>query len=206
MGFEKGVCSLLAVVSQQGFHQCLHGHLRAVSREVRQFLYCLSGVCGPWQCGRAILKGVVEVVVPHGFCLLDPGIREFRCVWNVRRPRARPTGRPLSLRQRWLVGVAATFVGVLGVYFWGKGLGRHQDPVRPEEDPPLGVCFEDVDVEGIPQCDGYFHSGGVEMRGGGAAEELIDLEEGDGVFRALQWWGIPGMVVGSQWCLWAARV
>ena len=50
---------------------------------------------------------------------------------------------------------------VCRVYFWGVGLGRHEDSVCPVEDPPLGVCFEDVDggllggrVQGVPRCDG----------------------------------------------------
>ena len=66
--------------------------------------------------------------------------------------------------------------GVFQVYFRGVGLGRHEDPVCPVEDPPLGVRFEDVDgrimvgcVEGVPRCDGSFHSGGVEVWGGPAA-------------------------------------
>ena len=51
--------------------------------------------------------------------------------------------------------------GVLGVYFRGIGLGRHEDSVCPVEDPPLGVRFEDVDgrlsgwrVRDVPRCDG----------------------------------------------------
>ena len=35
--------------------------------------------------------------------------------------------------------------GVFRVYFWGIGLGRHEDSVCPVEDPPLGVRFEDMD-------------------------------------------------------------
>ena len=35
--------------------------------------------------------------------------------------------------------------GVLWVYFWGVGLGRHGDSVCPVEDPAFGVRFEDVD-------------------------------------------------------------
>ena len=60
--------------------------------------------------------------------------------------------------------------GVFQIYLWGVGLGRHEDPVCPMEDPPLGVRFEDVDggmlaacVEAVPRCDGYFRSGGVEV-------------------------------------------
>ena len=39
-----------------------------------------SGVCGPWQCGRAVVERVVEVVVPHCLGLFEPGLRGFRCV------------------------------------------------------------------------------------------------------------------------------
>ena len=49
--------------------------------------------------------------------------------------------------------------GVFRVYFRGIGLGRHEDSVCPVEDPPLGVCFEDVDggllggrVQSVPRC------------------------------------------------------
>ena len=57
--------------------------------------------------------------------------------------------------------------GVFRVYFWGVGLGCHEDPVCRVEDPLSGVHFEDVDggmlwvcVEGVPRCNGYFHPGG----------------------------------------------
>ena len=66
--------------------------------------------------------------------------------------------------------------GLFRVYFWGVGLGRHEDSVCPVEDPPLGVRFEDVDggmfggrVQGVPPCDGYFYPAGVEVWGGPAA-------------------------------------
>ena len=59
---------------------------------------------------------------------------------------------------------------VFQVYFRGIGLGCHEDSVRPVEDPPLGVRFEDMDgrllggrVQGVPRCDGQFFPG----RGGG---------------------------------------
>ena len=51
--------------------------------------------------------------------------------------------------------------GVFRVSFRGIGLGRHEDSVCPVEDPPLGVCFGDVDggllegrVQGVSRCDG----------------------------------------------------
>ena len=66
--------------------------------------------------------------------------------------------------------------GIFPVYFWGVGQGRHEDPVCPVEDPPLGLRFEDVDggmlggcVEGVPQRHGYLQPGGVELWGGAAA-------------------------------------
>ena len=50
---------------------------------------------------------------------------------------------------------------VFRIYFWGVGLGCHEDFVCPVEDPPLGVRFEDVDggllggrVQGVLQRDG----------------------------------------------------
>ena len=50
---------------------------------------------------------------------------------------------------------------VFRVYFRGIGLGCHEDSVCPVEDPPLGVCFEDVEGgllggrdQGVPRCDG----------------------------------------------------
>ena len=60
----------------------------------------------------------------------------------------------------------------------------------------MGACFEDLDlrslggcIEGVPRCYGYFHSGGMEVRGGCAAEELINVEGRDWVFRVVRWWG-----------------
>ena len=44
----------------------------------------LRGVFGPRQCGRAVVKRMVEVVVPHLVCLHDPGLRGFPCVWTAR--------------------------------------------------------------------------------------------------------------------------
>ena len=86
--------------------------------------------------------------------------------------------------------------GVIWVFSWCVGLGCHEDPVSPVVYPPLGVCFEDVDggslrgcIEGVPRWNGYFHSEGVEVWGGRAVEELINVEGRDLVFRVLQWWG-----------------
>ena len=60
----------------------------------------------------------------------------------------------------------------------------------------MSVCFEDVYggwlgvcVEGVQRCDSYFHSGGVELWCGLAAEELINKEGCDWVFGTLWWWG-----------------
>ena len=46
-------------------------------------MYGLWGVCGPWQCGRADVERVVEVVVPHRLGLFEPGLCRFRCVWTA---------------------------------------------------------------------------------------------------------------------------
>ena len=139
------------------------------SREVGELAYGLRGLGWPWQCGRAVVEGLVEVVVPHGLGLLDPGLRGFQSVWTA--------GGSLSPVECCVEGFsrgafAAREGGgleeslpasprVFGVYFWGVGLGRHEDSVCPVEDPPLGVRFEDVDggllqgrVQGVPQRDG----------------------------------------------------
>ena len=85
-----------------------------------------------------------------------------------------------------------------GLFAWlpGVGLGSHKDPMFPVEDPPLGVRFKDVDggtfrgcVNGVPWSDGYFHLGGLEVQGGPAAEEVIDVEGPDRIFAALRWSG-----------------
>ena len=139
------------------------------AREVGKLAHGLPGVGWPWQCGRAVVERVVEVVVPHGLGLLDPGLRGFRCVWAA--------GGPLSPVECCLEGfprgaLAACEVGgleeslptswrVFWVDFWGLGLGGHEDSVCPVEDPPLGVRFEDLDggllggrVQGVPRRDG----------------------------------------------------
>ena len=58
------------------------------------------------------------------------------------------------------------------------------------------MCFDDVDggslggcVKGVPRRDVYFHSGGVEVRGGRAADEWIKLEGRDWVLGAPRCWG-----------------
>ena len=61
----------------------MHARFSVAAHEVGELAYGLRGVCGPWQCGRAVVERVVEVVVPHGLDLLDPGLRGFRCVWTA---------------------------------------------------------------------------------------------------------------------------
>ena len=139
------------------------------AREVGELAHGLRRVGWPWQCGRAVVERVVEVVVPHGLGLHDPGLRGFRCVWAV--------GGPLSPVECCVEGFswgafAACEAGgleeslsaswrVLRVSLRGVGLGRHEDSVCPVEDPPLGVRLEDVDggslgggVQGVPRYDG----------------------------------------------------
>ena len=113
------------------------------------------------------------MVVPHGLGLHDPGLRGFWCVWAVGGALSpveccvegfqggafaacEGGGLEDSLPAPW--GVFRVF---FRVYFRGIILGRHEDSVCPVEDPPLGVCFEDVDggllrgrVQGVPRCDG----------------------------------------------------
>ena len=90
--------------------------------------------------------------------------------------RGLPTGRLTARDSGGLKESLPAPWGIFWVYLWGVGLGRHGDPVRPVEDPPLGVCFENVGggmcggcVEGIRRCDSYFPAGRLEARGGGAA-------------------------------------
>ena len=138
-------------------------------REVRKVAYGLWGVCGPWQFGPAVVERVVDVVVPHGLGLFEPGHRGFRCVWtaggNLSPVEFHVEGFPwgaLAAREGGgLEELLPVSWGVFRVYFWGVGLDNHEDSVCPVEDPPLGVRFEDVDggtfrgrVQGVPRCDG----------------------------------------------------
>ena len=128
----------------------------------------LRGVGWPWQCGRAVVERVVEVVVPRGLGLLDPGLRGFRCVWAAGGPLSPveccvegfPQGAFAACKGGGLEESLPTSWEGLRVYFRVVGLGRHEDSVCPVEDPPLGVRFEDVDgglfggrVQGVPRCD-----------------------------------------------------
>ena len=125
----------------------------------------LRGVGWPWQRSRAVVEGVVKVVVPHDLGLHDPGLRGFRVVWAV--------GGALSLVECCVKGfLPGAFAGGLEEslpvpwgHFWvsfrGIGLGRHEGFVCPVEGPPLGIRFEDVDggllggrVQGVSRCDG----------------------------------------------------
>ena len=139
------------------------------AHEVGELAHGLRGVGWPWQCSRAVVERVVEVVVPHGLALHDPGLRGFQCVWAL--------GGPLSPVECCVEGFArGAFAacegggleesllaswGVFRVYFRGVGLGRHEDFVCPVEDPALGVRFEAVDggllgghFQGVPPRDG----------------------------------------------------
>ena len=139
------------------------------AREVGELAYGLRGVGWPWQCGRAVVEGVVEVVVPHGLGLHDPGFRGFRCVLTAGGSLSPvqccvegfPRGAFAAYEGGGLEESLPALWGVFRVYFWGVGLGRHEDSVCPVEDPPLGDRFEDVDggllggrVQGVPRCDG----------------------------------------------------
>ena len=111
----------------------------------------------------------MEVVVPHGLGLLDPGLRGFRCVWAAGGPLSPVEccveGFPRAALAPWEgCGLEESLPapwGVFRVYFRGVSLGRHEDFVCPVEDRPLGVRFEDVDggllggrVQGVPRRDG----------------------------------------------------
>ena len=151
-------------------------------------------------------------------CLSSLG--RFRCVWTLggslapveRHVEGLPRGALSACDSGGLEDSLQAPWGVLWVYFWGVGLSCHEDPMCPVEDPPLGVRFEDVDggmlgwcVEGVPRCDRYFNSGGVEVQRGPAAEKLMDMEGGDRVFWALQCWShrwnssvVPVLFVGGE--------
>ena len=139
------------------------------AHEVGELAHGLWGIRWPWQCGRAVVEGVVKVVVPHGLGLHDPGLRAFRCVWAVRGALSPvecceegfPGGAFAACEAGGLEESLPALREVFRVYFRGRGLGCHEDSVCPVEDRPLGVCFEDVDggllggrVQGVPRCDG----------------------------------------------------
>ena len=124
------------------------------------------------------------MVVPHGFCLLDPVFRGFRCVWTVGgslgpvvcRVEGFPQGALSACDSGGVEELLPASSGVFRVYFSGVGLGRHEEPLCLVEDPLLGVRFEDVDggmlggcFEGVPRSSGSFHPGGVELWDGPAA-------------------------------------
>ena len=79
---------------------------------------------------------------------------------------------------------------------------------------PSGVRFHTVNggslsgcVKGVPWCNSYFNSGGLEVWGGHAAEELINVEGCDWVLTGpCGGGGIARIIVESQWCPCAARV
>ena len=154
------------------------------------------------------------MAVPHGFCLLDPAHRGFRCVGTVGGSlgpvhccvQGFPWGALSACGGRGLEESLSASRGVLRVYFWGVGLGCHEDPLCPVEYPPLGVRLEDVGggllggcVEGVPWGDGNLRSGGLEVWGGHAAEELMDVEGREWVVGALWWrqhcWDGGGVLV-----------
>ena len=112
------------------------------------------------------------MVVTHGLDLSEPGLRGFRCVWTAGGSLSPaeccvegfPRGAFAACEGGGLEEPLPALWGVFWVYFWGVGLGRHEDSVCPVEDPPLGVRFEDVDggllggrVQGLPRCDGQFY-------------------------------------------------
>ena len=110
----------------------------------------------------------MEVVVPQGLGLFDPGLCGFRCVWAVGGPLSPveccvegfPLGAPAACEGGGLEESLLASWGVFRVHLRGAGLGRHEDSVCSVEDPQLGVRFEDVDgglfgggVQGVPRCD-----------------------------------------------------
>ena len=118
--------SLLARVPWQGPRRRLHGRFRAVAREVGELAYGHRGVCGQLQCGCAVVERVVEVVVPHGLGLAEPGLRGFPCVWTVQgslspvesRVEGFPRGAFGASEAGGLEESLLAWCGVFWVYFW----------------------------------------------------------------------------------------
>ena len=109
------------------------------------------------------------MVVPQGLGLHDPGLcgfRSVRAVGGAVSPieccvEGSPGGAFAACEGGGLGESLPAPLEVFWVYARGIGLGRHEDSVCPVEDPPLGVCFEDVDggllrgrVQGVPRRDG----------------------------------------------------
>ena len=59
VGFEEGVRCLLVRIPQWGFCQCVHFRFRMAAYDVGELAHGLRGICWPWQCGRAVVEGVV---------------------------------------------------------------------------------------------------------------------------------------------------
>ena len=111
MGLEEGAL-------QRGLRRRLHGHLHAFVRDVEELLYCLLGVCWPWQSWGAVIEWSEEVVVPHGLCLLHPGLRGFRLVWTVGGPLG-SVKRPVEGLQRGALSACGSGgLGTLLLAFW----------------------------------------------------------------------------------------
>ena len=111
----------------------------------------------------------MELVVPDGLGLHDPGLHGFWCVWTLGGPLSPvecsvegfPRGAFAAREAGGLEELLPASRGVFQVYFPVVGLGHHEDSVCPVEDPPLGVCFGDVDgglyggrFQGVQRCDG----------------------------------------------------
>ena len=153
------------------------------AREVAELAYRLRRVGWPWQCGRAVVERVVEVVVPHGLGLPDPPPWAPVCLGRGGslspvecRVEGFPWGAFAACENCGLEESLLASWGVFWVYFWGVGQDRHEDSVCPVQDPPMGVRFEDVDggllggrVQGVPRRDGQFYPGRPEVQGGLAA-------------------------------------
>ena len=143
-GWKKG-CTACRLESRSGGSAgaCMvaFARLRLMSASFRMVS---RGVCRPWQCRWAVIKGVVEVVLPRVFCLQDKGLCVFRSVWTVGgslnpvecRVERFPRGAFLACDSGGLKESLPASWGGLGVYLLGVGLGRHEDPVCPVEDPP----------------------------------------------------------------------
>ena len=169
MGFEEGVRCLLARIPQWWFCRRLHFRFRVAAHDVGEVAHGLRGIGWPWQCGRAVVEGVVKVVVPHGLGLHDPGLRGFRCVWAVGgalspvecRVEGFPGGAFAACEGGGLEESVPAPWGVFRVYFRGIGLGRHEESVCPVEDPHrasalrmwMAGCWGGG-VQGVPRCDG----------------------------------------------------
>ena len=94
-----------------------------------------GGLFGHGSAAGLVVERVVELVVPHGLGLHDPGLRGFRCVWAVGGPLSPveccvegfPRGAFAACEGGGLEESLPASWGVFRVYLRGVGLDRHEE-------------------------------------------------------------------------------